>query len=281
MKPQPPERAPALRLTQVEPIPTQSHEGAPVTATMLVEVVTPSYAPYDFLWQAEHASVTPSEHEPRVTITATPPVAPAMGAERATLTTAHVTVIDIFGQNVRASAPVQYQRASSRHTSRAQSSPERDHGRWPLVAIAVILLLALAGGGAVLYGRHLLGGASSPTATAPTAPGLLRISPAGITAHPCYDRGGDPIQLTLTNGGGQDLTFTATYTPGVVNSNSQRAVSPTSGDIPAGGATTLSVSGYDAGSATTQNSIDITWTSAGVSHETQVFESCQQPQIIK
>lgn len=278
MKPQPPERAPGLRLTQIEPIPTQPHEGAPITATMLVEVVAPSYPPYDFLWRADHATVTPAEHEPRVTITATPPVAPAApGGERATLTTAQVTVIDIFGQIVQASGPVQYQRAPSRRPSR----PEPDHARsrWPLVTIAVILLLALAGGGAVLYGRHLLGGAGSPTATATTAPGVLQISPANIAPHPCYDRAGDPEQLALTNTGGQDLTFTATYTPGVVNSNSQRSVTPTSGDIPAGGAATLTVSGYDAGSATTQNSVDITWTSAGVSHEAQVFESCQQPPI--
>lgn len=283
MKPQPPERTPALRLTQVEPIPVQPHEGAPVTATMLVEVVAPSYPPYDFLWQAEHATVAPVEHEPRVTITATPPIAPgAPATDRATLTTARVTVIDIFGQTVQASAPVQYQRSAARPPSRPRPQPAaaRSRSRWPLVTLLVILLLALAGGGALLYGRHLLGGAAHPTATATTAPGQLEIAPLNIAAHPCYDRGGDPVQLTLGNTGGQDLTFTATYTPGVVNSNSQRTITPTSGDIPAGGTTTLTVSGFDPGSSTSQNSIDFTWTSAGVSHETQVFESCQQPPVI-
>lgn len=280
MKPQPPERTPALRLTQVEPIPIQPHEGAPITATMLVEVVTPSYPPYDFLWRAEHATVTPLEHEPRVTITATPPTAAvAPEAGRAMLTTAQVTVVDIFGQVVQASSPVWYQRASSRRPSRPEPAPEHARGRWPVVAITVILLLALAGGGAVLYGRHLLGGAGSSTATATAAPGLLQISPATIAPHPCYDLNGDPVQLTLSNTGGQDLAFTAQYTPGVVNSGSNRSVNPTIGTIPAGGTATLTVSGYDYGSATSQNSIYITWTSEAISHETQVFESCQQPQI--
>ena len=278
MKPQPPERTPTLRLTQIEPIPTQPHDGAPVTATMLVEVITPSYPPYDFVWQVETATVTPAEHEPRVTITATPLAAPTQAAPTpapGTLAVARVTVIDIFGQVVQASAPVHYRRPSG---PRQMDSRRRSRGRWPLVAIAVILLLALAGG-AALYGRGFLGGTGSPTATATSAPGVLQVSPTSIASHPCYERGGDPVNLSLTNTGGQDLTFTATYTSGVVNSNSARAVSPTSGDIPAGGVTTLTVSGYDFGSATTQNSIDLTWTSAGVSHETQVFESCQQPLI--
>lgn len=281
MKPQPPERVPVIRLTQVAPIPVQSHEGAPVTATMLVEVVEQSYAPYDFLWRAEQAGVTPVKHEPRVTITATPPVAPvASGAGaapiRGTLTTAHVTVVDIFGQTVEASAPVQYDRAQRP----ARQPRAREQRRWPLVAVTVLALLALAGGGALLYGRHLLGGTPAAMATATTAPGMLQIAPSDIAGHACYERSGDPVTLTLTNTGGQPLSFTATYTPGVVNGNSRRAVTPTSGNIPAGGQTTLSVSGYDSGSATTQNSIDFTWTSAGVGHETQVFELCQQPPII-
>ena len=273
MKPQPPERAPTLRLTQVEPIPTQPREGAPVTATMLVEVVTPSYPPYDFLWRADQATITPAEHEPRVTITATPAAAPSLVAgapERATMTTAHVTVVDIFGQIAQASAPVYYQRQSGR---RAKQRSTGSRNRWTAVALAVVLLLALAGGGALLYGKQLLGTASTPTAT--VAPGLLGVSPTTIASHPCYEKTGDPVELTLTNIGGLDLTFTATYTPGVVNTRSQRAVTPASGDIPAGGATTLTVSGFNVGSGTTENSIDLTWTSAGVSHEAQVFEACQ------
>lgn len=276
MKPQPPERVPMIRLTQVAPIPVQSREGAPVTATMLVEVVAPSYAPYDFLWRVEQAQVTPAEHEPRVTVTATPPVAPAIadaGAApaRGTLATAHVTVIDIFGQIVEASAPVQY--------DRAQRSGRRpgERRRWPLVAVAVLLLVVLAGGGALLYGHRLFGGTPTASATATIAPGVLQLAPSDITGHACYERGGDPVTLTLTNTGGQPLSFTATYTLGVVNGNSARGVTPTSGEIPAGGTATLTVSGYYFGSATSQNSIDFTWTSAGVTHEAQIFEACDQP----
>ncbi|HKV83177.1 MAG TPA: hypothetical protein VJN88_01380 [Ktedonobacterales bacterium] len=278
MKPQPPERVPVIRLTQVAPIPVQSREGAPVTATMIVEVVAPSYAPYDFLWQAEQANVAPAQHEPRVTVTATPPVTSSVvgaGAApiRGTLTTAHVTVVDIFGQTVEASGPVQYDRAQRP----ARQSQTREHRRWPLVAVAVLTLLALAGGGALLYGRHLLGGTPAAGGTATVGPGVLQIAPNTIPGHTCFDRTGDPVTLTLTNTGGQTLSYTATYTLGVVNSDSARTVKPPSGDIPAGGTTTLTVSGRAFGSATTLNSIDFTWTSAGVSHETQVFESCVQP----
>jgi hypothetical protein len=143
--------------------------------------------------------------------------------------------------------------------------------------VAVLLLVILAGGGALLYGHRLFGGTPTASATATIAPGVLQIAPSDITGHACYERGGDPVTLTLTNTGGQPLSFTATYTLGVVNGNSARGVTPTSGEIPAGGTATLTVSGYYFGSTTTQNSIDVTWTSAGVGHETQVFESCEQP----
>jgi hypothetical protein len=243
---------------------------------MLVEVVAPSYAPYDFLWRVEQAQVTPAEHEPRVTVTATPPVAPALAQAapaRGILATAHVTVVDIFGQTVEASAPVQYERSRSP----AREPRTRQHHRWPFVAVAVLVLLALTGGGALLYGHRLLGGTPAASATATIAPGDLQISPSDIAGHACYERSGDPVTLTLTNTGGQPLSFTAIYTLGIVNGNSARGVTPTSGEIPPGGTVTLTVSGYFFGSATTQNSIDVTWTSAGAGHETQVFEACEQP----
>src|SRR5262249_41989911 len=114
MKTGKPTARPTLQVTQTEPLPVQLQQGLAVTATMHVRVATPSYPPYDYIWRVDPAYLTsPKEHSAQIAITGVPRPGRAPG-KRDTLTTAHVAVIDIFGQVVEASAPVRFQRAAKR-----------------------------------------------------------------------------------------------------------------------------------------------------------------------
>ena len=127
MKPEKPERMPQIRVTQVQPLPVQPYEGAPVTGELHVEVIRPSYPPYDYAWRPDGAAVTSGpQHTPRFKVTKIPPPNGAPGA-REVLTTVQVSVIDMFGQVTQTSAQVRFQRAQRQQSPHPPQQSPRSH----------------------------------------------------------------------------------------------------------------------------------------------------------
>jgi serine/threonine protein kinase/Flp pilus assembly protein TadD len=94
-------------VTIIQPhIPHQLHQGAPVTTKVEARITKDSVQPYDYAWTTDLSPEPALEHGPSLTIHAIPPPVPQGGQQQ--LITAHLKLIDMFGQVSEVQAPVQY-----------------------------------------------------------------------------------------------------------------------------------------------------------------------------
>jgi len=123
---------PAVIITQPH-IPQQTTPGAPVTIELDVQVTRNSTPPYDYAWTNDLSPHPIPQFGSRFTVSSVP-VKPAVGAGPQTLTTAHLKVIDMFGQVAEAQAPAQYLPP----TKHRQQQPKKSAGGvWVVMAIVI------------------------------------------------------------------------------------------------------------------------------------------------
>jgi Stigma-specific protein, Stig1 len=131
---------PKASVTLVQPhIPHQVHQGALVTAKVEARITKDSVRPYDYAWTTG-LSQEP-EHGSKLTIHTIPP--PALQGGQQQLTTAHLKLIDMFGQVSAVQAPVQYIAS----TSTEQAALARSKRRRLVIVLAAGALTLLAGSG--------------------------------------------------------------------------------------------------------------------------------------
>jgi tetratricopeptide (TPR) repeat protein len=134
---------PTVTLVQAR-IPRQEYQGAPVTAKVEAKITNSSLPPHDYAWTTGLSPEPRPEHGSKLTIHATPPPVPRDGQQQ--LTTAHLKLIDRFGQVSEAQFPVQYI-ASTQSQQRARANRRRRKMVAGLVGTVVTLL---AGSGTAL-----------------------------------------------------------------------------------------------------------------------------------
>jgi outer membrane protein assembly factor BamB len=182
-------------------VPVQTASGAPISATVEAHLTGPSYPPYDYVWAADNVPLGAKDHGSHFTVTHLPSDAdaPAATGERV-LTTAHLTLMDIFGQTAHSSASVRYQPAQHR----------RERSRGPgraIVAAAVAAVIILVSISAVAgFGRGRAGpGTVSATATSqlvgggPGAPGFDCQVPPSVNHTPAQPSSGSSVYIADTS----------------------------------------------------------------------------------
>jgi hypothetical protein len=297
MKTGKPDRPPTIHLYQTMPIPVQVQEGMPVTATMYVAVATPEYPPYDYLWRVDQAQVTsPREHNAQFTVTSVPRPGGSPG-QVDTLTMAHVTVIDMFGQVVDAAAPIHFQRAAQRAQTPSTSprkQPQQPRYRQPPMTvspnspnsppyvapppvsppppplaprpvrqerrISCIRLLGCLVMAIImsLVGVGIVGFLIAHQDSGQFfESGQLSANPTQIAAHSCIDGSKSDVTVSLTNTGNADLTWTGSVQKGAESDVSQRAVFPEGGTLSSGATTQVVVHGNYYGTGEANNAFAI------------------------
>ncbi len=139
---------PKPSVTIVQPhIPHQLHQGALVTAKVEARITKDSVRPYDYAWTTGLSQKL--EHGSKLTIQTIPPPVPHGGQQQ--LTTAHLKLIDMFGQVSEVQAPVQYIAS----TSTEQAALARSRRRRLVIVLATGALTLLAGSGTAIAFRQL------------------------------------------------------------------------------------------------------------------------------
>src|SRR2546430_2461081 len=83
-------------------------QGAPVTIKLDAQILKDSTPPYDFAWTSDLSPNPVPQFGATYTISAVPVAATATATGPQTLTTAHLKVIDMFGQVAETQAPAKY-----------------------------------------------------------------------------------------------------------------------------------------------------------------------------
>lgn len=147
--PEPPRRLPQVTIVQ-QSIPTQGAPQTPVQATVAAEVVSESYPPYDYAWEAEPALGQQSSHGQLITVHGTPL---GTGDDPERIARVHVSLIDSFGQVAQHDTQVvahPAQRRQEHHEK--QKSPSRG----PLkILLSAALAIILVGSGVAVVFSHL------------------------------------------------------------------------------------------------------------------------------
>jgi hypothetical protein len=173
----PPE--PAVTLTQSS-IPQQTAPGAPVTIELQAQFTSESTPPYDYAWTTD-PNPDP-QFGPTLAITAVP-IAPPQDSGIQTLTTAHLKVIDMFGQVVEAEAPARYLPAPKPQPQESAGKKGSGIGGTLLTILVIIIVLGFAQGNGWL--SSLTGGGS---ATIRTTIGGELLSIMARPGHACQTR---------------------------------------------------------------------------------------------
>ncbi len=97
---------PAIGITQPH-LPQQTAQGAPVTIELDAQILKDSTPPYDYAWTSDLSPNPVPQFGSTFTISSVP-MAVAAGEGPQTLTTAHLKVVDMFGQVAQTQAKVQY-----------------------------------------------------------------------------------------------------------------------------------------------------------------------------
>ncbi len=126
---------PAVTITQPH-IPQQIASGAPVTIELEARITKDSSPPYDYAWTTDLSPEPSPEHGPGLTIHAVP-LAPVVGSGPQELTTAHLKVVDMFGQVSETHAPAQYIPYTKQ--KRQQNSVQKGGG----VGTVLVLIVAI------------------------------------------------------------------------------------------------------------------------------------------
>ena len=184
---------PAILITQPH-MPQQTVQGAPVTIELDAQITKESTPPYDYAWTSDLSPNPIPQFGPKFIISSVP-VAAAAGGEPQTLTTAHLKVIDMFGQDAETQAKAQYlpatkhqqQQSGEFHAPISSTSGVIGSApKWLLIALAGLVVVAAssitllirnhsAGGGGTLSQPGTITAFSLPTASS---------QPWGITAGP-------------------------------------------------------------------------------------------------
>ena len=170
---------PQPTVTIVQPhIPRQRAKGAPVTIKLGAKITKDSTLPYDYTWTTDPSPEPRPEHGSKLTIRSIPTGAGA-GSGPQKLTTAHLKVIDMFGQVSEAQAPAQYlppmkQQKSQRNLAQRKLPPSSSQqkstsgtSRRKVLAILAAAVAALVGGTGVAeaLAQHFL--SDPPRSTCP------------------------------------------------------------------------------------------------------------------
>jgi streptogramin lyase len=143
---------PVILITQPH-MPQQTVQGAPVTIKLDAQITKESTSPYDYAWTSDLSPNPIPQFGSTCTISSIP-VAAAEGGGPQTLTTAHLKVIDMFGQDTQTQAKAQYLPATKKqqHQSGEFHVPHPGAsgviGSAPkglLIALAGLVVLAVSG----------------------------------------------------------------------------------------------------------------------------------------
>jgi len=145
---------PAITITQPH-IPQQTSPGAPVTIELDAQITRDSTPPYDYAWTSDLSPNSIPQFGPKCTLSSVP-LMPAVGEGPQTLTTAHLKVIDMFGQVAETQASAQYLPAAKQKRQQRKKSTGSAIGGL-LVAIAIIV--------GVYAAAHAGGGGNGPGST--------------------------------------------------------------------------------------------------------------------
>jgi branched-chain amino acid transport system substrate-binding protein len=172
-----PPAKPAVNITQPR-IPQQTAQGAPVTIELDAQILKDSTPPYDFTWTSDLSPNPIPQFGATCTISSVPVAVAAPGGGLQTLTTAHLKVIDMFGQVAQTQAKAQYLPAPTQKQRPSRGSLASRAGaslpKWLLMALASLLVLASGGITLAVVVNHPAGGGGTPTpsGTIATRPGV-------------------------------------------------------------------------------------------------------------
>lgn len=184
---------PGVSITQPH-LPQQTAQGVPITIELDAHILKDSTPPYDYAWTNDLSPNPVPQFGATYRISTVPVAATAAGAEPQTLTTAHLKVIDMFGQVAQTQVPAKYLPAPKKQ----QPSPKMARASlasasqgmigslptWLLVALAGIVVLAASG---ITFALTLGGGGGTPSrpgSIAEFAVPTASSHPDGITAGP-------------------------------------------------------------------------------------------------
>ena len=142
---------PAVTITQPH-MPQQAAPVAPVTIELDARITRDSTPPYDYAWTNDLSPNPVPQFGSKYTISSVP-LTPAIGEGLQTLTTAHLKVIDMFGQVSEAQAPAQYLPYTKQ--KRQQNSVQKGAGIGSVLFFIVVLLRVLSSTHIL---PHLIGG---------------------------------------------------------------------------------------------------------------------------
>jgi len=147
-----PPAKPIILITQPH-MPQQTVKGAPVTIELDAQITKESTPPYDYAWTSDLSPNLVPQYGSTFTISSIP-VAAAMGGGPQTLTTAHLKVIDMFGQDAQIQAPAKYLPSTKRQQHQSREFHVSSSGasgvigsvpKWLLIALAGLVVLAASG----------------------------------------------------------------------------------------------------------------------------------------
>ncbi len=144
---------PVVIITQPH-IPQQATQGAPVTIELDAQITKDSTPPYDYAWTSDLSPNSIPQFGSKFTVSSVP-AGPVAGTGPQALTTAHLKVIDMFGQVSETQAPAKYipyakQERQQNSQASAQYTPDvqrkQHHSRRSIIPWLGLAGLALAGG---------------------------------------------------------------------------------------------------------------------------------------
>lgn len=173
-------------------IPVQMAKGAPVSIEMQAQLTAQSYPPYDYVWSTDLTQGPAPDRGQSMKVTGVPTTT-ATGNGLQALTNTHVKVIDMFGQDVDASAPALYKPASDHHDRTRRRLPDHPHrlvSTLLIVAVAIVVIVTSGIGAAlaILQPSLSLSGSSSV------------VSGGTMLLHGRNFVPGSSVTLTLDNG---------------------------------------------------------------------------------
>lgn len=179
--PEPPRRAPRVTIAQ-QHVPSQPAPRTPVQATVAAEIISTSYPPYDFAWEADPAIGEMDTHAQVITVRGTPL---GMSGDPEGIARVQVSLIDSFGQVARHDAQVMAHPAQQRQQKRQEKQQLRLRGPLKVLLPAALAVILVVSGAAVVF-SHL--GPKPPIATP-----VLSVLPQTAYSQTCQ-----PAVPTLT-----------------------------------------------------------------------------------
>jgi streptogramin lyase len=190
-----PPAKPAILITQPH-MPQQTVQGAPVTIELDAQITKESTPPYDYAWTSDLSPNPVPQFGSTFTISSIPVAAATEGGPQ-TLTTVHLKVIDMFGQDAETQAPAKYLPSTKKQQQQSGEFHVPHLGasgaigsvpKWLLIALAGLVVVAASGITLALMVSHHAGG----TGGTPTLPGPITSfsvpttgsNPYGITKGP-------------------------------------------------------------------------------------------------